>query len=591
MQHLKSTEGLQNAWSIPRNNSRFLPSKTLHIRIYDSSISPETILRQLEIFSGRIHRAAVNVRSDGGGIPPNGSSVAILSLKVEFLTVDAAVKALGGIQSKQPRLGLAELAQEVSVHSLPSFSLDEDDTLLDISSLHEVSQRLQISTRQRADAGFEQRSRPGMLTTSISHPCSLAPLPSQLRDPSGLLLSLALTTIADTNESLRSSADIDSLRHSMEIPVMTRPRSCGSEGGSYASSSAPSAGSSTGSSSSAQSGSLIRRDDALITHRQNPLDLEYHNNNPIALHMVDILDDYEDLASEISKFDLNTPTNARGNAPWKETTTTSSASWEPTSASVFSGAIMQPYQRPMDAFGFSRRSGRELSPPVHIYGRQGIMRDDPTPRTSPHTHSFGVNSGGLIGNQHRLSSSPPEHYNRQTVTIAPIPSESPMYHHHRNFSAAAVPQRPHHTRDSSYSSTATSQSRHSDHQSHDSKSTSSHSSTSTHAKRSHKKSNQDKRVYVSDPHKGPRPTDWMLSEDTLKSREIRDARFAQIVAAGLAPGRTKAGWTQARRPGKRDRDAAKAKLREMEEEKERERLRQLLGEDARPRAPATGLAC
>lgn len=69
----------------------------------------------------------------------------------------------------------------------------------------------------------------------------------------------------------------------------------------------------------------------------------------------------------------------------------------------------------------------------------------------------------------------------------------------------------------------------------------------------------------------------MLSEDTIKTREARDARFMQIVALGLAPGRTKSGWAQARRPGKRDRDAAKAKLREMEEETERERLRALLG--------------
>jgi hypothetical protein len=79
----------------------------------------------------------------------------------------------------------------------------------------------------------------------------------------------------------------------------------------------------------------------------------------------------------------------------------------------------------------------------------------------------------------------------------------------------------------------------------------------------------------------------MLSDETLKSRAARDARFMQIVAAGLAPGRTKAGWAQARRPGKRDRDAAKAKMRETEEEKERERLRRLLGEDATPR---TGLS-
>ncbi|PVF96576.1 hypothetical protein CPB86DRAFT_874785 [Serendipita vermifera] len=92
------------------------------------------------------------------------------------------------------------------------------------------------------------------------------------------------------------------------------------------------------------------------------------------------------------------------------------------------------------------------------------------------------------------------------------------------------------------------------------------------------KPRQDKRLYAADPHQGPRPTDWMLSEETLRSRTARDARFAQIVAMGLTKGRTKAGWAQARRPGKRDRDAAKRKLREMEEEEERERLKALLDE-------------
>jgi hypothetical protein len=92
------------------------------------------------------------------------------------------------------------------------------------------------------------------------------------------------------------------------------------------------------------------------------------------------------------------------------------------------------------------------------------------------------------------------------------------------------------------------------------------------------KPRQDKRLYAADPHVGPRPTDWMLSEETIRSRNARDARFAQIVAMGLTKGRTKAGWAQARRPGKRDRDAAKRKLREMEEEAERDRLRALLNE-------------
>jgi hypothetical protein len=92
------------------------------------------------------------------------------------------------------------------------------------------------------------------------------------------------------------------------------------------------------------------------------------------------------------------------------------------------------------------------------------------------------------------------------------------------------------------------------------------------------KSHQDQRLYAAGPHLGPLPTDWMLPEETLRSRAAREARFAQIVAMGSSQGRTKAGWAQTRPPGKRDRDAAKKKLREIEEKAEEERLKALLDE-------------
>lgn len=98
---------------------------------------------------------------------------------------------------------------------------------------------------------------------------------------------------------------------------------------------------------------------------------------------------------------------------------------------------------------------------------------------------------------------------------------------------------------------------------------------------SYKKYRQNRRLYATDPHVGPRSTDWMLSEEALKNREAQDARFAEIVAMGLAKGRTKAGWAQARRPGKRDRDAAKARLQELEE-REGERLKAFLREQECP---------
>lgn len=359
---------------------------------------------------------------------------------------------------------------------------------------------------------------------------------------------------------------------------MTRPLSCGSEGGSYSSSSAPSAGSSPGS-SSARNGSYIRHDDAVSSFNQGSLDLEHEATTPTSLQMADMLDDYDDIALEISKLHLITPTNDHGDAPWRHYGP--STQWGPlTSASASKGdAEPQSYLQPRETHGLSQMCNENVSLPIH---RPGMSLDDRTHRTSPASQSFGVainNPGNL---QRSTSSSNVER---------PMRVDVPQNTRYRYDRTVSTTQKPQHARGSSYSSTATSQSRHSDYQSHDSKSTSSHSSTPTPAKRSNKKSNQDKRVYVTDPHKGPRPTDWMLSEETLKSRATRDARFVQIVAAGLAPGRTKAGWTQARRPGKRDRDAAKAKLREMEEEKERERLRQLLWEDTPPSASAASVAC
>jgi len=88
------------------------------------------------------------------------------------------------------------------------------------------------------------------------------------------------------------------------------------------------------------------------------------------------------------------------------------------------------------------------------------------------------------------------------------------------------------------------------------------SASSTHSQTPSHKSAENQKTYAFDPHRGPRSTDWMLSPETLAARPAKDAKFAHMVSLGLAKGRTKAGWAQARRPGKRDRDAAKKKLTE-----------------------------
>ena len=43
----------------------------------------------------------------------------------------------------------------------------------------------------------------------------------------------------------------------------------------------------------------------------------------------------------------------------------------------------------------------------------------------------------------------------------------------------------------------------------------------------------------------------MVTPETLAARPAKDAKFAHMVSLGLAKGHTKAGWAQARRPGKR----------------------------------------
>jgi hypothetical protein len=97
-------------------------------------------LRKLEVLSGRIHRVAMQVR----GKPFSGNrqnltySVVVFLLKVEFLTVDAARKALASLVSRDSSFGLIEKARKVLASALPSFALDEEDVLVDLRSLHDA---------------------------------------------------------------------------------------------------------------------------------------------------------------------------------------------------------------------------------------------------------------------------------------------------------------------------------------------------------------------------------------------------------------------------------------------------------------------
>ena len=160
MQHSICSPSRQTAWSTPlvghRRSASSPSSKCLHITVYDGPVSPMTFLRRLELLSGRIHRAAMQVRGkpyDGQG-PLHSDPVFVL--KVDFLAVDAAVKALKSITSKDPSLGVVENARVVASMP-PSFSLDEEDVLMDLRPLHDA-----FGGTQHSPLSFQHKNgRPG----------------------------------------------------------------------------------------------------------------------------------------------------------------------------------------------------------------------------------------------------------------------------------------------------------------------------------------------------------------------------------------------------------------------------------------------
>ena len=264
-----------------------------------------------------------------------------------------------------------------------------------------------------------------------------------------------------------------------------------------------------------------------------------------SIHVPEALDDFDELALSMSNLDVATPvvgTNKQ-RAPWQLDA-----------------------DRDEPRAGYTLKQQPTLNSTVSAEENKAVVQPAMTTTTT-----MAVPRPTVASYSNALRKSLPMETTMTTLrTSAPGEiSTTVAYHRH------------HHSDAQSESSSTTTHTKHS---------TSSSSSSSTNSRSNtlrqppssgtqfRKAPRQDKRLYAADPHQGPRPTDWMLSSETLASREARDARFAQIVQSGLAKGRTKAGWAQARRPGKRDRDAAKAKLRELEEEQERERLRALLGE-------------
>ena len=152
------------------------------------------LLRKLEMLSGRIHRVAMQVRGKpfSGNCQKTAYSVVVFLLKVEFLTTDAARKALASLMLRDSSLGLGEKARKVLASALPCFALDEDDVLVDLRSLRDTIGVMRHGTPSlrsepvQQDYANEQRIP--------SSKCNYSCLHHQFRVLIGSHMTLALTT-------------------------------------------------------------------------------------------------------------------------------------------------------------------------------------------------------------------------------------------------------------------------------------------------------------------------------------------------------------------------------------------------------------
>lgn len=146
------------------------------------------------MLSGRIHRVAMQVRGKpfSGDCPKTAYSVVVFLLKVEFLTADAASKALASLMSRDSSLGLAEKARKVLASALPSFALDEEDVLVDLRSLRDTIGVMQHGTpslhSKPVQQGYANEQR------FPSSECYFSYLHYQFRVLIGSHMTLALTT-------------------------------------------------------------------------------------------------------------------------------------------------------------------------------------------------------------------------------------------------------------------------------------------------------------------------------------------------------------------------------------------------------------
>lgn len=132
-----------NAPTHGRSPSLRTASKTLHIYCGNYSNTPYVFLQRLQSLYGRIQRAAIcshREKRASGAYPPQRLDNCGLNmdiswiLKAEFTTMESASNAYKGILNDT---GSATVSSNVSlvVYLLPSFVLDEDDSLVDLSQV------------------------------------------------------------------------------------------------------------------------------------------------------------------------------------------------------------------------------------------------------------------------------------------------------------------------------------------------------------------------------------------------------------------------------------------------------------------------
>lgn len=569
-------------------------TRSIQLTSYTEDTSPVDYICALERTAGRIQRAAVQLQNprqaEQAASPPlahyppsysnNNQPAAAWTLKLEFTTPEAASTAYAAVAESITTNSTSSPVTSpypmvpggfVTAERLSCFVLEDGDIFVNPRDLTNIARGDWSAPTHHAQSGsLSSNSLAPTQSLPIAAPVGAQP---STRYSRGDVLNSASpsTTAYSTLRTGNSSTLYSQMNNGMALGLgyeggHVRAYSFSSEDGGYTSSSSSLVSSTTASSNERTSpylSHLRSASSSLDTGFGGPYGhIGYTVGNSgrfamgdrgVSIQTPGVLDDFDALALSMSNLDVATPIAGTNKQP-------------------------APWQLDIDLDRDEPRRKETLKPaptPIVSAEEKDSVNQPATTTTFASRSAVASYSGAL------RKSLPNETTNKNSPVVNVSKTSTVAHHHHhhsdaRSESSSTTTHTKHSTSSSSSTKSRLANTAHHSNSSPGARNNASHPSSGTHHRKAPR---QDKRLYATDPHQGPRPTDWMLSPETLASREARDARFAEIVKLGLAKGRTKAGWAQARRPGKRDRDAAKAKLREMEEEKERERLRALLGED------------